>query len=81
VLLALLLIARNVRRFVRARISCCYPPPTQEEIGVHRNINHFIGGLLKELLAGSAGFVDENHVEVSLISPVYHFFELQPPSL
>jgi len=48
----------NVRRLVRAKISYYYPPPTQEEIGVHRNINHFIDGLSKERLAGSAGFVD-----------------------
>jgi len=77
----MLLIARNLRRLVRAKISYYYPPPTQEEIGAHRNINHFIGGLLKELLAGSAGFVDENHIKARLILPVYPFFKLRPPSL
>jgi len=79
--LMLLLIARNLRRLVRAKISYYYPLPTKEEIGKHRNINHFIGGLLKELLAVSAGFVNENHVEAHLISPVYPFFKLQPLSL
>jgi len=77
----MLLIARSLRRFVRAKISCCYPPPTQEEICAHRNINHCIGGLLKERLAGSAGFVDENYTEAHLISPVYPFSKLQPPLL
>jgi len=66
---------------MRTRISYYDPPPTQEEIGTHRNINHFIDGLLKELFAGAPSFVDENYVELSLIFPVYRFFKLQPSSL
>jgi len=49
---------------------------TQEEIGTHQNINHVIDGLLKELLAGSAGFVDENHIKAHLVSPAYRSFKL-----
>jgi len=77
----LLLIARNLRRLVHAKISYYYPPPTQKGIGTHRSINRFIGGLLKERSAGLAGFVGKKHVKAHLISPVYGFFKLQLPSL
>jgi len=66
---------------VRAKISYYYPPPTQEEIFRHRNISHFIDKLLKERLAGLAGFVGKKHVKARIISPVYAFFNLQSSSI